>query len=280
MLRVVKVGDIQLALPMPLIQLESPQCGHSYIAMSIRTYARSVQPDQLVASLARDGGIIVRGLLEPETLDQISRELEPHFSEFWEGDIFTSKSRVISGIASKSQSFIEHISCNPLFTDLCDRLLTSNYTCWYGNEEVTFSSTPQINAAIAIRNSPGNEPQKLHRDDMGLHHALPSISADEYKPGRDAAVGIFVAATRTTRENGATRFIPGSHLWDTSRRPDESLTVSAELEPGDAFIMLASCFHAGSANTSSQDRTVYSTFYSKSFLRQVCCAALRDWDAG
>ncbi|KAL3478458.1 phytanoyl-CoA dioxygenase family protein [Aspergillus californicus] len=240
--------------------------------MAIQTFdAESVQVIEILGALSSDGGIIVRNLIKAETLSDITTELQPHFSDFWKGDIFTSKSRVVSGIATKSHSFIKHISSNPLFVEVCDRLLTSTYTCWYGDEQVTFSSPPQINATVAISNSPGNEPQKLHRDDMGLHHTLPAISASEYKPGRDAAVGIFVAATRTTKENGATRFIPGSHLWDTSRRPEESLTVHAELQPGDAFIMLASCFHAGSANTSDEDRTIYSTFQSKSFLRQVGC---------
>lgn len=34
-------------------------------------------------------------------------------------------------------------------------------------------------------------------------------------------------------------------MWDHETPPDESLCVFAELEKGDAFIMLASCFHGG-----------------------------------
>ncbi|KAE8159273.1 hypothetical protein BDV40DRAFT_314758 [Aspergillus tamarii] len=220
----------------------------------------------------------IRNLVDQDTLAQVSRDVTPHFDKFWEGGIFTSKSRVVAGLAVKSTAFIEHIACNPLFLEVCDRLLASTYTCWYGDEQVTFTSAPQINAAIAISNSPGNEAQKLHRDDMGLHHTLPGIAPEAYTPGRDVGVGPFVAATQTTKENGATRFIPGSHLWDTSHRPDEGLTVPVEMQPGDAFIMLASCFHAGSANVSQEDRTIYSTFLSKGILRQVsglCLHSLR-----
>ncbi|KAL4928868.1 phytanoyl-CoA dioxygenase family protein [Aspergillus undulatus] len=229
---------------------------------------KSAQLKEVFDSLAQNGGVSLRNLIEADMLSQISNELAPHYPDFCKGDVFTSKSRVISGIATKSTTFINQIACNPLFLEICDHLLTSTYTCWYGNGEVTFTSRPQINAAIAISNGPGNEPQKLHRDDMGLHHTLPAISSEEYKPGRDAAVGIFVGATKRTEQNGATRIIPGSRLWDTSRRPDENLTVYAELQPGDAFIMLASCFHAGSANRSDEDRVVYSTFYTKGYLRQ------------
>ncbi|KAL4957880.1 phytanoyl-CoA dioxygenase family protein [Aspergillus filifer] len=237
--------------------------------MSLRSLdAHTAQPKDIIDALALNGGIIVRNLIDSPTLSQISQELAPYFTDFWKGDIFTSRSRVISGIAAKSPTLIKDIACNPLFLEACDGLLTSKYKCWYGSEQVTFTSSPQLNAAIAISNSPGNEPQKLHRDDMGLHHVQSAIPAEEYEPGRDVAVGIFVGATRTTVENGATRFIPGSHLWDTARKPDERLAVHAELQPGDAFIMLASCFHAGSANRSREDRVVYSAFYTKGFLRQ------------
>lgn len=72
---------------------------------------------------------------------------------------------------------------------------------------------------------------------------------------------LFVAGTPSTSRNGATRFIPGSHLWDYSFPPREEDTVYAELRPGDAFMMLAGCYHAGSANlTSDQDRQLYRTF--------------------
>jgi len=45
------------------------------------------------------------------------------------------------------------------------------------------------------------------------------------------------------------RFIPGSHLWGETRCPDKDLSFYAELEPGNAFIMLCSCYQGGSANT-------------------------------
>ncbi|KAL1952858.1 hypothetical protein VTO42DRAFT_4085 [Malbranchea cinnamomea] len=47
---------------------------------------------------------------------------------------------------------------------------------------------------------------------------------------------------------------PGSHLWDYSEGPPrEDQAVYAELEPGDAFLVLSGCFHAGSANTTKDE---------------------------
>jgi ectoine hydroxylase-related dioxygenase (phytanoyl-CoA dioxygenase family) len=118
---------------------------------------------------------------------------------------------------------------------------------------------------------PGAARQELHRDDSIHHNPLPALSsASEYRIGRDVGVGPFVAGKKTTRANGATRFIPGSHLWGMDRCPDESLAFYAELDAGDAFLMLSSCYHGGSANTTTdQERLVYSCFMTKGFLRQV-----------
>lgn len=93
--------------------------------------------------------------------------------------------------------------------------------------------------------------------------------ATKYTFGQNSAVGYFIAGKKTTRENGATSFIPGSHLWNPATPPDESLVQYAELEPGDSFMMLASCFHAGSANTTKDEESlVYSGFMTKGYLRR------------
>lgn len=74
-------------------------------------------------------------------------------------------------------------------------------------------------------------------------------------------VCFFVAGTRTRQENGATRIIPGSHLWDYSIPPpaaDDTTIRCAELEPGDAFMMLGGCYHGAGANvTKDEERLVY-----------------------
>ncbi|KAL8743195.1 MAG: hypothetical protein Q9190_004430 [Brigantiaea leucoxantha] len=80
-------------------------------------------------------------------------------------------------------------------------------------------------------------------------------------------MGILVAGVRTTRENGATLFVPGSHLWDHSRQPRPEEVVPAELEVGEAFLFLGSAVHAGGANKTSQPRVVHGFFFCRSYLR-------------
>ncbi|KAE8354973.1 hypothetical protein BDV28DRAFT_63464 [Aspergillus coremiiformis] len=232
--------------------------------------AASTTPEDVVNRLTRHGGVIVRQLIPPAILQDLSQDIHPHFNQFWKtGVIFSSKSQVVPGLCAKSAAYVNTVVCNPLYSAVCDTLLTSRHTCWYGDEQCTYVAAPQVNGAVAICSAPGNEAQRLHRDDMGHHNYLSAISPEEYSVGRDTGVGVFIAATPTTRANGATRFIPGSHLWSTETPPDESLAVSAELQPGDAFFMLASSYHGGSANTTTdQNRIIYSTFMAKGFLRQ------------
>lgn len=62
-------------------------------------------------------------------------------------------------------------------------------------------------------------------------------------------IGCVTALTKTTKENGATVLIPGSHKWDDERPPYVEEAVAAELEPGDGLIFLGNVYHAGGANT-------------------------------
>jgi len=103
-----------------------------------------------------------------------------------------------------------------------------------------------------------------------IHHNEPTrMNAEDYKLGQDTGIGWFVAGKKTTKANGATRFIPGSHLWDLETPPSEDLAFYAELQPGDGFMMLSSCFHGGSANTTTnEERLLYSCFMTKGSLRQ------------
>lgn len=83
-------------------------------------------------------------------------------------------------------------------------------------------------------------------------------------------MGFFVAASRSTAQNGATRFVPGSHLWDYSiRLANENPSIQIEMERGDAFLMLSGCFHGGSENkTTDEIRTLYSVLSTRGYFRQ------------
>ena len=53
--------------------------------------------------------------------------------------------------------------------------------------------------------------------------------------GRDDGFGLFVPGIKTTVENGATRMIPGSHLWGDDRGASPNDAIYAEMEVGEAL---------------------------------------------
>lgn len=76
-------------------------------------------------------------------------------------------------------------------------------------------SKPYVHSCTAMRIGPGGKAQPLHRDDYISHRHHEEI--DKWNDGRDmereSAVGLFVAGSRVTKDNGGTQFIPRSHLW-------------------------------------------------------------------
>lgn len=132
----------------------------------------------------------------------------------------------------------------------------------HGDKSRTSTSPPQLSTTVTFSVRPGTKAQSLHRDDDIYHTYHPEVR--EHHSGRDAMVCLFVAGTKTKKANGATRIIPGSHLWDYSRPPpprDDGSIECAELEPGDAFMMLGGCFHGAGANTTvDEERLIYGEY--------------------
>lgn len=134
---------------------------------------------------------------------------------------------------------------------------------------MTGTSCPQLDSSLSLRIGPGAKAQGLHKDDMAHHNWLPA--AEEYVMGRDVGCILFLALTPTTKPNGATRIVPGSHLWDYATPPpeDESDVVDVELEPGDGLFILGSVYHGGGSNTTTdQYRHVAFAAATRSWLRQ------------
>lgn len=62
-------------------------------------------------------------------------------------------------------------------------------------------------------------------------------------------LGCVTALTKTTKENGATIVIPGSHKWGPERCPYDEEAIPAELNPEDALIFAGNTYHAGGGNS-------------------------------
>lgn len=102
-----------------------------------------------------------------------------------------------------------------MYQAVCDHFLTTRSWNWWGTERKETVSKPYIASTTALRIGPGAKAQELHRDDYIHHNYLEDLEVwqDEPNRRRETSVGLMVAATKVTRQNGGTQFIPGSHLW-------------------------------------------------------------------
>ncbi|KAK0642390.1 Uncharacterized protein DIS24_g9075 [Lasiodiplodia hormozganensis] len=220
----------------------------------------STTPQKLVNILKRDGGVIVENLITRELAGQIRQDLKEQF----ENDIpdkyglFPKTTKRASGLLGISDACVE-LACNHLYTSVANALTSSTHTFWRGDHQVTVSGKPIISSTVGFRINPGGSQQVLHRDDYDYH------PHDKELP---VMIGCVTALTKTTKENGATIAIPGSHLWGPERRPLDEEAVPAELEIGDALIFLGNLYHAGGANiTQNEYRETVGIFLCKPTLR-------------
>jgi ectoine hydroxylase-related dioxygenase (phytanoyl-CoA dioxygenase family) len=119
----------------------------------------------------------------------------------------------------------------------------------------------QLNSNSITAIGPDETPQPLHRDDLLYPLAHPSE--------RNACCTTFWALTDFTEENGATRIIPGSHLWDDKRVPQDDETVGAVMSKGSFCIFLGGTYHGGGRNTTRDEwRIAMFTGFALGWLRQ------------
>ena len=101
-----------------------------------------------------------------------------------------------------------------------------------------------MNLTQAISIEPGDPAQFLHRDE----ELFPFPHAFEVMSNAMWALDDF------TVENGATRLVPGSHLWPRDREPVPGEALPAEAPAGSVVLWLGGVLHGGGANRSGRVR--------------------------
>jgi len=101
---------------------------------------------------------------------------------------------------------------------------------------------------------------------MGMHSDQGYVPGPWHEP---MAFNVAWAIDDFTAENGATRFVPGSHLKGHGPSPEDSaLTAPIECPAGSIFLLDGRTWHQTGANTSAdQTRIGLFAYYIKGFLR-------------
>jgi len=206
--------------------------------------------------LLDDGYVVVSGMMSPEDVraarDDLGRVLEATKTGRNAFEGFSTQR--IYALFAKTRTF-DAAATNPLLLDVLDRVL-GHY---------------QLSAPVGIRIGPGEKAQILHCDDA--IYPLP-------KPHPPVVVNTMWPLDPFTEENGATRFVPGSHKWEPGRHPvDSDPVASALLTPGSAMFYLGSLWHGGGANQTDRPRLGVILEYAAAWLRPQenhCLAVPRD----
>lgn len=224
--------------------LQQPDCG---ALTHVPHLAPSTTPEQVVGHLQRYGCVIV-DRLAPTLVQRAGKELDPHLARapFGAGDFVGRRTRRVSSLIARSEACRE-LAIHPLPLGASHVALRGQ--CYH----------PQLSATSAIDIAPGERAQSLHRDDGVFPFAHP-------RP--PCVINTLWAITPFTEDNGATRFVLGSHLWDDATEPSPEQTVSATMQPGSLLLWDAAVYHGGGANTSSSSRIGASFAYSLGWLRQ------------
>ncbi|KAL8764274.1 MAG: hypothetical protein Q9194_007133 [Teloschistes cf. exilis] len=228
-------------------------------------------PDRAIQVIAEDGGVILAGFSSVEDVHRVNEDAAPFLEAFRAERTSNTAApetarctRLFGRSDTARESWLQQEPLQKILTHFL-RTVTKPYH-WVGDGYGNLATNPILSAAATLDIGPGAKAQDLHRDDF-IWQQTHSETRTMYTLGSDVGMGLLVAGVKTSAANGATLFVPGSHLWAHSRLPKAEEVVAAELDVGEAFMFLSSAAHAGGANTTEQSRTVHGFFYCRSYIR-------------
>lgn len=238
---------------------------------SIKTFdCNKSKIEDIIAAIKYNGCARIRGFLTADEIAAAEVSVRPALdaARYAGPDDQTKR---LGRLPEYAPALTKRILTDEVYTGVMDKFLSVPHVSWLGSKRFETMEKPIVAMTSIFEVGPGMHVQDLHKDDAIWYNKSPEIRPEDYEFGRDYSISFFVAGTRTTRANGATRVVPGSHLTKHDAQPDPSQAVDAELDAGDAFFMLSSCYHgAGENSTVDEKRLVYALFSQQPQLRQVC----------
>ena len=197
-----------------------PPIDPSYIpSISLIKIPATAPTEDMIAVLERDGGLILTDLVSSQDIAAVNDELEPYIQKAKAEthvayDLVPSQTVMVPGVVGKSPTMAK-IAEFEVIDHLRTLVLQKKCTATWEDRTEEFVIGPLLNSSLTYHISYGGPRQRLHRDDMihGIYHT------SEYSLSNETMLGFMIAGSKTTRENGATMAIPGSHKWNHTRIP-------------------------------------------------------------
>jgi ectoine hydroxylase-related dioxygenase (phytanoyl-CoA dioxygenase family) len=205
---------------------------------------------EVAGLVGADGYAIIPNLLDAATCASLISEVDRVEHEF---DIAFGNNE-FEGL--QTRRIFNLIARGPRFRDLVTNEIVLSAVESILGDDILLSGTTSMHIG------PGETEQLLHADDGMI--SLP-------RPHPATMVTTFWALSEFTKDNGATRLIPGSHLKPeiVPQPEDESAVVMAEMPAGSVLVLHASTWHGGGPNsTSNVERYGLSIQYVAGWCRQ------------
>ena len=205
--------------------------------------AFEVEP--IVDALERDGYVVVEGVLDRDTVDRVKAELDRVLESTPKGrnDFEGFDTRRIYRLFAKTRAFDD-------FGDPSGACSACSTGC---------SATASSARRPASRSGRASRPRSC----TGTTRSIPLP-----EPHGEVVLNTMWAFDDFTAENGATRFVPGSHRWEVGRRPtaDDRLVLT-EMPAGSVAFYTGSIWHGGGANRTETPRLGVILEYVAAWLR-------------
>jgi ectoine hydroxylase-related dioxygenase (phytanoyl-CoA dioxygenase family) len=204
--------------------------------------------DSHVARMEREGYSVVENAIEPALLDALRADLERIEREqkvVPASNVFEGFKTVrIYNLLARGKVY-EAIPVHESVLPIVERVLDGGCL---------------VSSLSSIAIDPGETPQPIHADDQII--PLP-------RPHPPIVCNTMWAVTDFTRDNGATRVVPGSHKADRAPVFGEPLeTIAAEMRRGSVLVYNGSLWHGGGANETMSRRIGIAMNYCAGWARQ------------
>jgi ectoine hydroxylase-related dioxygenase (phytanoyl-CoA dioxygenase family) len=163
--------------------------------------------------------VILTGFATPGDLAAIDRDVEAHRKQTRTTEksalqIIPKETLAVPGLVGKSPT-IARICESPVLEQLRTSILQDKFSVIREDIVEEHTIDPLLSISITFYIGPGAPRQRLHRDDNvhGIRHG------GVFDLKKASQFACLIAGSKTTRQNGATMFVPGSHRWDDKRTP-------------------------------------------------------------
>ena len=214
----------------------------------LTTLPATADTADILPIIEKDGAVILKDMLTPAGVDQVLSETEPYIDATRNG-----QDPFVGLLTTRTGALVAR-------SPVCCDLVTSPSVLRAARTFLApYCSRIQLHLGQIIRIRPGQPKQAIHRDRWAW---------GTYLKGIEPQFNTMWALTDFTRENGATRVVPGSMDWPDGRRADKDEMTQAEMTRGSVLLYTGSVFHAAGANQSASDRIGMNITYSLAWLRQ------------